>query len=201
MVKKILAQSLYIHFTSDKQTLCLCLSKESCTFLASYFQERKQCVKVGGHTSNWLSVHKGAPQGSIFGPFLFNVFQNDLLVKLADLCDIYNYADDNTIGASGDTIENVQEKLKDASNVMLSWYDINMMQTNPTKFQYIMFTKNNDLHVNPILIQKDITLNVQSCIKLLGVYVDRSLGFREHISKICNKAGRGLSAMARPSTL
>ena len=80
------------------------MSKESCTFLASYFQERKQCVKVGGHTSNWLSVHKGAPQGSIFGPFLFNVFQNDLLVKLADLSDIYNYADDNTVVASGDTI-------------------------------------------------------------------------------------------------
>ncbi len=106
---------------------------------------------------------------------MFNVFQNDLLVKLADLSDIYNYADDNTIGASGDTIENVQEKLKDASNVMLSWYDINMMQANPTKFQYIMFTRNNDLDVCPILIQNDITLNVQSCVKLLGVYIDQSL--------------------------
>ena len=53
-----------------------------------------------------------------------------------------------------------------------------MMQTNPMKFQYIMFTRNNDL----------------------DVYVDRSLGFREHISYICNTAGRGLSALARLST-
>ena len=93
-------------------------------------------LKLGGHTSNWLSVYKGAPWGSIFGPFLFNVFQNDLLVKLADLSDIYNYADDNTVGASGVTIENIQEKLTETSHVMLSWYDINMMQAKPTKFQY-----------------------------------------------------------------
>ncbi len=60
------------------------------------------------------------------------------LVKLANVSDIYNYADDNTVGASGDTIENVQKKLKEASNVVLSWYDINIMQVTLTKFQYIM---------------------------------------------------------------
>ncbi len=66
---------------------------------------------------------------------------------------MYNYADGNTAGASGDTIKNVQEKLKEASNIMLSWYDINMMQANPTKtyeIRYIMFTRNNDMFdINP----------------------------------------------------
>jgi hypothetical protein len=33
---------------------------------------------------------KGAPQGSIFGPFIFNLFQNDLLFKLESIADVFN---------------------------------------------------------------------------------------------------------------
>ncbi len=36
-------------------------------------------VKLGGHKSEWLTISKIAPQGSIFRPFVYNLFQNDLL--------------------------------------------------------------------------------------------------------------------------
>ncbi len=49
--------------------------------IASYFTGRKQHVQFGGHKSEWL-ISKGAPQGSIFGPFVFNLLQNDLLTNL-----------------------------------------------------------------------------------------------------------------------
>ncbi len=113
------------------------------------------------NTSNWLSVRNGARQGSIVGPFLFGIFQNDLH---ASLCDIYNYADDNTVGASGETTESVQEKLKEATDVMLSWYDIIIKQANPKNFKYIMFTRSNNLDVRSISIPNIITLYVQPCV-------------------------------------
>ncbi len=77
------------------------LGPDSCKFIMSYFTNRKQRVKVGNCKSEWLSTEKGAPQGSVFGPYLFNLFQNDLVCLLERCCEVYNYADDNTIGAAG----------------------------------------------------------------------------------------------------
>ena len=65
------------------------LDNDACTLVASYFCDRNQRVKIGSYKSGWLNVIKGAPQGSLFGPFAYNVFSNDLLVLLSTTCDIY----------------------------------------------------------------------------------------------------------------
>ena len=54
----------------------LCVN--GCELLKSYFCERKQRVKLGDKYSEWLSLSKGVPQGSLMGPFIFNIFSNDL---------------------------------------------------------------------------------------------------------------------------
>ncbi len=54
-------------------------SRDVCKLIMSYFTSKKQRVKVGGCKSSWRTLSKGAPQGSIFDPFLINIFQNDLV--------------------------------------------------------------------------------------------------------------------------
>ncbi len=70
------------------------LSDTACALIVSYFAERKQCVKINGKASEWSGLLKGSPQGSIIVPFIFNIFLNDLLLKLGCLekCALYNYA-------------------------------------------------------------------------------------------------------------
>ena len=50
------------------------LSNDSCNLLMFYLSERKQRVKIGNSGSFWSEIIKGAPQGSILGHLLFNVF-------------------------------------------------------------------------------------------------------------------------------
>ncbi len=53
---------------------------------------------MGDVRNTWSTLRKGAPQESVLGHFIYNCFQNDSLYSMTRHVDIFNYADDNTIG-------------------------------------------------------------------------------------------------------
>ena len=53
----------------------------SLNLLRSYFDKRLNRVKIGDVTSDWKKRVLGDPQGSSFGPLLWNLFQNDMLSR------------------------------------------------------------------------------------------------------------------------
>ena len=59
-----------------------------------------------------MELDKGCPQGSLLGSLAYNIFSNDLLILMENVCDIYNYADDNSVGCYGKSVEEVVGKLK-----------------------------------------------------------------------------------------
>ncbi len=79
------------------------MSHSMAKILISYLRHRKQCVKIGSDTSDWMSILKGIPQGSILGPSLFNLFFNDFMYILKHISAV-NYADDNTLVSRGDIL-------------------------------------------------------------------------------------------------
>ena len=69
------------------------VSDTAVKFLCSYLEGRKQRVKTNGVYSDWSSTYCGVPQGSLLGPFLFNVFINDLNYSV-NISSLRLYADD-----------------------------------------------------------------------------------------------------------
>ena len=119
----------------------------ACMLIARYFPERYQRVKVGNSKSQWMELDKGCPQGSLLGPLAYNVFSNDLLILMENVFDIYNYADDNSVGCYGKSIEEVIGKLQTVASVMLEWFQGNYLQDNPEKFQFIVHGNTDKCHV------------------------------------------------------
>jgi hypothetical protein len=150
---------------------------------------------LGSIKSDWISIDIGAPQGSWMGPFCFNIFINDLLICIAKKCEVYNYADDNSICCHGTLFNDVKSSLENVSTIMIEWFKINNLKANPEKFQAIFFDKGS--HVAEELNIDSKAIKISEVIKLLGVYIDRNLEFSYHISDMCKKAGKKVNALSR----
>ncbi len=87
------------------------LGNKACEFMASYLSEKYQRFKISNKKNSWTPLLKGIPQGSCLGPFLFNVFMNDIFYFI-DIYDLANYADDNTLYHIASTIETVLSALQ-----------------------------------------------------------------------------------------
>jgi hypothetical protein len=156
------------------------VSDSACQMVKSYLSSRYQRVKIGTHRSEWRLLEKGVPQGSINGPDYFNIFINDLFYCLDGLCDVYNYADDNTLSENDNDVNVVVDKLEVASCEAVTWFEENSMQANADKFQVSLLSR--DPHVTSITLHiNDVTLNNTDIVKLLGLKMDNKLTFHEQI--------------------
>ena len=68
---------------------------DSLTYVYSYLSNRKQRTQINGYFITWTDIKHGVPQVSILGPFLFNIYFNDIFSFIPD-SDMANFADDNT---------------------------------------------------------------------------------------------------------
>jgi len=62
-------------------------------WITSFLTDRKECVKIGDITSEWVHAKTGVPQGTLTGPPDFLVHINDLKT----ICKMVKYVDDSTI--------------------------------------------------------------------------------------------------------
>ena len=171
------------------------LTENALKLIKDYLSSRKQCVRVGSNLSDFRDIYKGVPQGSILGPVLFNIFINDIFNFVND-CDLYNYADDNTLSCIDSNIDNVKSRLESDSHILTQWFSDNHMKANPDKFQGISIGKK----TKEQNISFDLDGNSISCddsAKLLGVTIDFKLKFDIHISELCKKAARQLNVLKR----
>ena len=83
----------------------------SLELMRSYFEDRKNRVKVNGAVGSWKEQLRDCPQGSSFGPLLWNLFQNDLCHHV-ETDNLFMYADDQQMYFNGKNIKPVASALK-----------------------------------------------------------------------------------------
>ena len=90
------------------------LSEDAVTFAYSYLKRRKQGVKIND-AEIFFQIHlSGIPQGSISDPIFFIIFINNSLLLIKNV-ELLNFADDNTIFAARNSIEELIKVLEKES--------------------------------------------------------------------------------------
>ena len=163
--------------------------------IKSFLENRENRVKICSTTSSWKSVTRGCPQGSAFGPLLWNIFQNDLNYTIKS--NLSMYADDHQIYETAKSLSEVQSKVEESANLASSWYKSNMLQGNHDKFFSMAIRRNADNNTSMRIKVDNNDIESVNTLKLLGVKIDNQLNFKEHIKYACSRASQRVGVLTR----
>ncbi|CAK1592771.1 unnamed protein product [Parnassius mnemosyne] len=162
----------------------------------SYLRGRTNYVVLNGYRSDNYISSSGVPQGSHLGPWLFNVFINDLDQQIRN-SKVLLFADDLKI-ARVINCSNDSQFLQDDIDGLVNWCSINNVQLNPTKCYQISFTRKLSPFKMKYKINKE-ELQIVDLIKDLGIFLDSKLTFIPQMDRMIEKASRTLGFILRNS--
>lgn len=127
-------------------------------------------------------VKSGVPQGSILGPFLFNMYVNNI-IGVSSCAKFIIYADDTSIFLHGKSTYELIVTANATFAKLESWTEQNSFKISRPKAKAILFRARN----KPVIIDNVISLNsakleIVPSVKTLGVIFQEHLSWDEHVT-------------------
>ena len=77
-----------------KKLISMILNEKAVELLIDFKTDCRQQSIVNNVKIVWIKIYQGVPQGTVFGPLLFNLYIKALSKKIPRSCKIAQYADD-----------------------------------------------------------------------------------------------------------
>lgn len=156
-------------------------------------------VKLNAFNTDWFTVNTGLKQGCSLSPVLFNLYINDLALKLNVLnkginidgenVSILLYADDIVIIAA------TEKDLQSMLDVLNIWCSENFMTVNPLKSNIVHF-RNPSIKRSEYLFKiGDINIDYASQYKYLGLLLTEHLDYSITAKTVAQSANRALGLL------
>lgn len=154
------------------------------TFIHNFLQNRSMTVRCNGKTSRETPIQNGVPQGSVISTTLFLVAMSEIGQGIISPCKYVLYADDITLYCTGKCPTKTAKLLQSCLEKLWSWSLESGFRFSEAKSNFIVFSNKNidsvtiELSLNRTIIQQ---VNV---IRILGLWFDRKLNWRYHLTKL-----------------
>ena len=162
------------------------LSTNALKWFCSYFTSRSQCVQFNNVLSEVESIVAGVPQGSTLGPLAFLIYVNDMPQVIdPKIGFLTSLVDDSNFITFAPNCNQLINNITVGSGKIQEWCGSNSQVLNLTKLAIMEFFKSQPQNYTPIqVVINDIQIASCSHKKLLGVYLDSTLTFSEHLKHI-----------------
>lgn len=153
--------------------------------LESYMTDREVGMNYAGGIARRTPT-KGCVQGSVSGPFLWNLIVDDLLQReMPEGCSIQAFADDITLLVQAKDVKKLKDLTKEATEIILEWGRKTKIEFNASKTIAVSFTK----EARECTLQVGgIEVHPSAKVKLLGIIIDERLSFTPHVRYAIEKA-------------
>ena len=148
-----------------------------------------------GQTSRLRRLKNGVPQGSVLSPMMFNIYIHDLPVTTSTK---YGYADDLAIMLRRPTWKAMEDGLNRDMGILADYLEKWHLQLSVGKTVSAAYHLNNrearrevDVYVG------NHRLEFQQAPKYLGVRLDRTLSFKQHLDEVKAKTTARVSLIRR----
>lgn len=175
------------------------LSDIALRLINSYISDRYHTTLVNGVYSDKLRLKCGVPQGSILGPFLFNIYVNDMPSCLKEKGTVVMYADDTAVVFSQKNMDQLATLVNESVGVLSDWFNANKLLFNVGKTKAVLFSlssqNSNCGSLNIKYNDKDVHL--VNNIKFLGIHIDSKLKWDGHINNLTPKLSSAVFAISK----
>ena len=162
----------------------------------SYLSDRKFSVSLSGSSSPDKTVNIGIPQGSILGPLLFIIYNNEL-PKVSKVLSTTLFADDTNFSISSNSYDNLVYTLNEELDKIENWTVANRLTINTSKTELLMFTNRQFIFNDVNVVLGGVSLEFSDHARFLGVIVDDKMSFKLHIQNINEKVSKHAGILYR----
>ena len=165
----------------------------------SYLSDRLQFVSIGSSLSSKRVIKCGVPQGSILGPLLFIIYINDI-INVTKLATLILYADDTNMFLTHSDLDVLIQNANNELAKLSKWFAANKLSLNIKKTNFILFrTRNKKINCRPEIKVDNVAVTQVTCTKFLGVLINETLTWNDHIRSVLNKVSKSTGVIRRVS--
>ena len=167
-------------------------------WVESFLTDRTARLIFDGAPAALRPISAGVPQGSPLSPILFQLYIATLYRALTAAPGVWvvGFADDTNLMAFGRSANDTVERLTRAWEHCDSWAERWGMAFAPEKSELIHFTRARAAATQSIRLGVT-TLPPTESARFLGIWLDRKLRWRRHLTELRTRAARATPALTR----
>ena len=165
----------------------------------SYFSSRSAVV-VGVGGSERTEVVRGCPQGSIAGPYIWNMMMDILLGELEPICKCCAYADDLLLLVESDARHGLETRGVEIMRIVERWGDSVGVRIASEKTVAMLLRGRLSASRPPVLRMTGWNIRYDTQVKYLGIHMSERMCFMPHLAELRRKLTGTVGMMKRVLT-